>query len=359
MRKRLRKLRKWYMGGIQKMADQIAAPNNKKQELQLSDIAKALQLSTSTVSRAISGKGRIGDDTRRRVLDYIDACDYRPNSIARSLAKSCTYNLCVAMPKDSYQSELPFFQSALMGVCEQANASDYDVLVACVDNNDVSALKRMLTNKKVDGVILTRTQTEDPTLEYLKASGAPFVLIGSSTDAKVPCIDVDNRAASRALCAYMLRKGYKRFALFLGRCDNTVNAARREGLLDALRAACVPDERILKIDGLTGRQQIQQALTRARAAACDCILCGDDYIANRLLSAAERVGAKQIHVASCYHSVLLESCRPRIPAVEIDAHAMGKLAAQSLLLQIQERVKGEKRMTESYRILDESGSPIA
>ena len=324
--------------------------------LQLSDVAKDLELSASTVSRAISGKGRIGEETRQRVLDYIEKNNYRPNSIARSLAKSRTFNLCVALPKDSFQSELPFFQSALMGACEQANAEDYDVLVVSVDNGDIGALKRMLTNKKVDGVILTRAETDDQAADYLLESGFPFVLIGSSEDQRIPQIDVNNRAASRALCTQMLRKGCKRFALFMGNPNHTVNRARINGCLDALRAGGIAFEQIRRFDGLCSRQEIQAACQSMVGNEPDCIMCGDDYIASRLLALMDRAKDQpQIRVASCFHSVLLESFRPRVPAVEIDARVMGRLAAQALLMQIEEQSGGERRLVESYRILDEDG----
>ena len=66
----------------------------------ISDVAEALGVSKTTVSRAISGKGRIGAATRKRVLEYIQEHDYKPNVIARGLAQSKTFNICVVMPGD-------------------------------------------------------------------------------------------------------------------------------------------------------------------------------------------------------------------------------------------------------------------
>ena len=61
----------------------------------IADVAETLGVSKTTVSRAISGKGRISEATRQRVLNYIDEHDYKPNVIARGLAQSKTFNLCV------------------------------------------------------------------------------------------------------------------------------------------------------------------------------------------------------------------------------------------------------------------------
>ena len=81
----------------------------------ISDVAEALGVSKTTVSRAISGKGRIGEATRQKVLAYIEEHDYKPNVIARGLAQSKTFNLCVVMPEDYALVDLPFFQEVITG----------------------------------------------------------------------------------------------------------------------------------------------------------------------------------------------------------------------------------------------------
>ena len=70
-----------------------------KKDITIADVAEALGVSKTTVSRAISGKGRIGKETRKRVLEYIEEHDYKPNAIAKGLAQSKTYNICVVIMK--------------------------------------------------------------------------------------------------------------------------------------------------------------------------------------------------------------------------------------------------------------------
>lgn len=79
-----------------------------EKNITISDVAEALGVSKTTVSRAISGKGRIGEATRQKVLQYIDEHDYKPNVIAQSLAQSKTFNICVVMPGDYALVDLPF-----------------------------------------------------------------------------------------------------------------------------------------------------------------------------------------------------------------------------------------------------------
>ena len=77
----------------------------KKEKITIDDIAKELGCSKSTVSRALSGKGRIGDEMRKKVLSCCEKNGYKPNVIAASLAKSKTYNLGVVIPADELGPE--------------------------------------------------------------------------------------------------------------------------------------------------------------------------------------------------------------------------------------------------------------
>ena len=73
---------------------------SEKNNITIGDVADALGISKTTVSRAISGKGRIGEATRQRVLDYIRENNYKPNPMAKGLADQKTYNICWVVPGD-------------------------------------------------------------------------------------------------------------------------------------------------------------------------------------------------------------------------------------------------------------------
>ena len=79
----------------------------------IEDIARELGVSKTTVSRAISGKGRISQATRDRVRAFIKEHDYRPNVVAKGLAQRKTYNIALLMPKDYVATEFLFFKDLL------------------------------------------------------------------------------------------------------------------------------------------------------------------------------------------------------------------------------------------------------
>ena len=136
-----------------------------KKDITIADVAEALGVSKTTVSRAISGKGRIGKETRKRVLEYIEEHDYKPNAIAKGLAQSKTYNICVVMPRDYEVVDWNFFQRCLFGIQEMAETVGYDILLTMCQMNDISSLERIVANHKVDGVILMRTFLEDAQID--------------------------------------------------------------------------------------------------------------------------------------------------------------------------------------------------
>lgn len=142
----------------------------------LEDVANALGVSKSTVSRVLSGKGRISEETKKKVMQCVSEMNYQPNVIARSLAQSRTFNIGVVLPYEKDLGEIPFFQNCLMGICETLSSMDYDVVIAMGSANDASQLERIIRNRKVDGVILTRSVTGDPAAELLKKNDIPFEL---------------------------------------------------------------------------------------------------------------------------------------------------------------------------------------
>lgn len=207
--------------------------NEEKKNITIADVAEALGVSKTTVSRAISGKGRIGQETRDRVLKYIEEHDYKPNVIAKGLAQSKTYNLCVVMPGEYDVVDLTFFQECLFGIQEIAGIMEYDILLSICKNNDISSLERIISNRKVDGVILMRTFVEDRQIEYLQEKKVPFVTIGSSNYTGVIQIDHNHKSACKELTSIILMKGMKRIALIGGDENHVVTQSRLRGFREA------------------------------------------------------------------------------------------------------------------------------
>ena len=320
--------------------------------LTIADIADALGVSKTTVSRAISGKGRIGSETRERVLKYIDAHNYTPNVIAKSLAQNKTCNLAVVMPGDYELIDLPFFQNCIMGIQEIASSFDYDMLLTVCNNADVTKLERIVRNRKVDGVILLRSFMDDVQVEYLQEKNVPFVVTGSSNYKGVVQVDNDHRAACRELTSILLMKRMKKIALIGGNEEHVVTQSRLMGFKDAFADSGLAVDESLIYMNLDNPVLLDGKLDDIIKREVDCIVCMDDAICMEVLYKLRREGISvpdQIRVASFYNSSMLETHDPSITSLDFDAKELGMLVCRTLLDMI-EGQKVQKKTLLGYEV---------
>ena len=329
------------------------AEKNPKKDLTIADVAEALGVSKTTVSRAISGKGRIGRETRRRVLDYIEEHDYKPNVIAQGLAQSKTYNLCVAMPRNYEVVDWNFFQACLFGIQEMAESAGYDILMTTCRMNDISSLERIIANHKVDGVVLMRTFLEDAQLAYLQQKKIPFVTTGSTDYSDVVQIDHDHRSACRELTSYLLMRGFGRIALVGEDEGYVVTRSRLEGFREAYEEQGISLDESLLFLNPDNRTQVEKTVGEILERGVDCILCMDDADTSRVLRALRERKVRvpgDVRVASFYNSTILDDHVPSITSLSFDAKEVGMVACK-LLLQLIEGLEVPMKTLLPYEVV--------
>lgn len=308
--------------------------NEEKKNITIADVAEALGVSKTTVSRAISGKGRIGKETRDRVLQYIEEHDYKPNVIAKGLAQSKTYNLCVVMPGDYDVVDLTFFQECLFGIQEIAGIMEYDILLSICKTNDISSLERIISNRKVDGVILMRTFVEDAQIEYLQSKNVPFVTIGSSNYKGVIQVDHNHKSACKELTSIILMKGMKKIALVGGDENHVVTQSRLRGFREAYEKMGETIDPSMLFLNLDNNVMIDKIVEEILERKTECILCMDDAVCSRVLKKLREKHIsvpKDIRVASFYNSSVLENNVPSITSLSFDAKELGMVACKTVL----------------------------
>jgi DNA-binding LacI/PurR family transcriptional regulator len=309
---------------------------NKK--ITIADVALALNVSKTTVSRAISGKGRISEDTRRRVIEYIEENDYKPNVIAKGLAVNKTFNIALVIPGDCNLVDMPFFQNSMQGICEEASLNDYDVMLVTTAGNNFSNLERMISNNKVDGVILSRSMVKDNAADFLKERNIPFVLMGTSKDGGILQVDNDNKSGCCELVCRMLKSGVRRIGLIGGNRNYVVNRTRRQGYIEAYRVCKRELEESLVFEDCDKSDRIEQAVNKLIEAGTESIVCMDDAICAAVLQMLARRGIpvpEKMQVASFYDSSLLKNSKPAITSLLFDDKALGALTCRVLLKYIQ------------------------
>src|SRR5919202_3362675 len=142
--------------------------------MNIGEIAKRAGVSRSTVSYALSGKRPVSAETRRRIHEVIAELDYRPNAAARALKEGRTRTLGLVIPPAAIRltaMQLGFVAS----VVEAAARADLDVLLSPSGGDHDRSFERIVSGRRVDGVLLMEILLEDPRFERLRSAGLPFV----------------------------------------------------------------------------------------------------------------------------------------------------------------------------------------
>lgn len=323
----------------------------------IDDIARELGVSKTTVSRAISGKGRIGQTTREKVLSFIEEHDYRPNVMAKGLAQRKTFNLALLLPKDYAITEFPFFKDCMQGICEMASSHDYDVIISMIDGDDLSQLQRLEANRKVDGMILSRAVEHSKAQDYLKNCKEPFVVIGPEEDTQIAYVDNKNQEASEELAGIMLMKGVQKLALLGGNQSFSVTKSRYQGYVQAHEKLGKQVHTELIFMDCENQLKVSGAVRQILEAGADGILCMDDAICTMCIGSLreEKVQIPSgIRVASLYDSKSLEYNNPPITSVKFDTVRLGKLAAGKLLKMLGEELQEDMQPLNYQVVLRES-----
>lgn len=324
-----------------------------RQNINIGDIASALGVSKTTVSRAISGKGRISDATRNRVKSYIEEHNYRPNVMARGLANHKTYNIALILPAEFAGFEQPFSRESLSGVCQTAVKCDYDVVITIMQPNDLAPVKRIIENKKVDGCVLFQAMENDTVISYLKSAGVPFVLMGSCDDPEVVQVDNAQMEACQELTTILLRQGVGKIAILCGNMANQVNKNRYEGFVKACRNLHCKLDSDLIFTGLDNDILVERATADAIGMGAECLICADDVIcagALRKIEKTEYCIPEDVKVASFYDNRNLRDYQISVTAIHFDAEELGSVACRVLLDMLDNR--GMENKTElGYQVV--------
>lgn len=323
----------------------------------IEDIARELGISKTTVSRALSGKGRIGRDTVERVQTFAEQHGYRPNVIAKGLAQNKTYNLGLVIPLEYIEFDIAFFKECMDGICEEASKYDYDVVISIMKDTGLQQIHRLVRNHKVDGMILTRTVVNSGVVKFLKENGVPFVVIGPVHDSDVVSVDNPNREASCELTGFLLMKGFRRLALVGGNSQHYVTESRRDGFLDAHHERGVYVRNSLVFMGVEDYRGALWAVEQILEVGADAVICMDDSICNLVLGCLREKRVEvpaMLRLASMYDSRLMERNYPPVTSIHFDTKELGRSACIKMLRMLGESVDRERFSLNYQLILRES-----
>ncbi len=309
------------------------------------DLADAVGLSISTVSRALNGYDDVNDLTRRRVEDAAREIGYSANYAATSLRSSRTSIITYLASRPWTKFVDPLHLSLLEGLemVLQARGYDLHVVMARGFDNELQILKRLVEQGRCDGVLLGRTKPHDERIDYLVDGGFPFVSLGRTRRDDHDWIDRDHYAIGRDATRRLLDLGHERIAVLSTPRRFAFSNAAIRGYRAALRQAGAPHDPSLERESsqtFSGEMVLAEMLAEGQRPTA--LVCGNDAIAMSAMDGMRRQGlrpGRDIAVIGCDDTPIAAYYDPPLTTFAQDIDKAGARMARMLISRLEGRKK--------------------
>ncbi|RZK50577.1 MAG: LacI family transcriptional regulator [Pedobacter sp.] len=325
----------------------------------IKDIAKALGLSTSTVSRALRDTHEISAATKKIVLEYAKEIGYQPNPIALSLKerRSKSIGVVVSEVANSY------FSQAINGIESIAYDRGYHVIISQTHESferEVSNVQH-LASRSVDGLLVSlSSQTTDIShLKHLHERGLPIVFFDRVADEiDTHKVIANNQQGAFDATEHLIKSGYKRIAHLTSSSHLSISIERLAGYQAALKAHNItPNPAYVKFCPHGGMlyEETENAIKELLALTekPDAIFIAGDRLSTGCLSVFKNLNVavpSDMAIAGFSNSDVLDLFNPSITSIRQPAFEIGQLATQMLLQLIEAKypvVDFEKKVLET------------
>ena len=310
------------------------------------DVARRARVSAATVSAVVNDSAYVSPLLRARVEEAVGELDYRPNSVARSLAQQRTRIIGMV----ALNIANPFWPAVVRGVEDAVRARGYELLLA---NSDDDAGKeaqdlRLFLAKRVDGILLTKACGRLPADLHaqLEASGVPVVqLMRLGTGLRSDVVTVDEEGGAYEAVTHLLRLGYTRIGMLNG--PNVSTSRRRlagyKQALESHRRKIDQDLVVASDFRVEAGYESGIALLRRRPDAV--------FVANYLMAVGFMQALRQyqlrcpedIGLVTCDDHPWLDAFSPRLTTINLPKYEIGRRAADLLLEALQPAAAAPKR----------------
>lgn len=294
-------------------------------------------VSRTTVHRALSGGGRIHPDTKEMILRIAKENDYRPDFLARGLArgKTGTIGIVVLDVKNRYFSQM----LSVIGAEVEERGYCMNIMLHNDDRNREREQMMRLASYRMDGIILSSVNEGEEYRDFLKSLHVPIVSVDNRIADGIPFIGIDQRAAMCAAARCVIGRGYRRVVYVCpsfresSALNRFVHRERIEGFQDALKEFPQVDSEFL-LDW-TGMEQIPERYpTDPRMA----FLCAADSFALEIMKLQKRAGREPVRdfgIMGFDNIDMLDYISPRLSTVSNSVSAVAVTAAETLFQMIE------------------------
>ena len=305
------------------------------------DVAEKAGVSIKTVSRVVNKQGEISEETRRRVLQTIEALGYRPSLVARALVTqhSCTIGLVMADISN------PFFPEVARGVLDRAQQAEYNVFLCNTGGNLQQELQTLesLADHGVDGIIIIPSYDSAQNLRTFVKTFQPLVLVNYQFEHPgVSQIIVNNEQGAKLAVDYLVDKGHQKIGMLSGVQNPSSNRVRRIlGYRQAMKhhGLAIADDWIVPTRDSTvecGHESTHRLLSKHPEITA--VFAYNDLLAIGALKACQELGRDvpdDCAIIGFDDTHLATIVNPTLTSVRVDKYNLGYQAMNQLLTMLQ------------------------
>jgi LacI family transcriptional regulator len=292
----------------------------------IKDVAQRAKVSVTAASYALNGTGSLKAATRKRVLAAAEELNYHPNAFARHLKKRKTLTLGVFITRFGGS----FYEDILEGIHEAALKTDYELIV-CPESR---SLRKILTQRQVDGAIVFDSKVESGTLTRLASKHFPIVVLDRSLDVDYlfPVL-LDNQQGTRQAFRHLYEQGARKLAYVAGAADSFDNLERMQAFMDEA------GQHQVAVRGYSGNFTEASGGEAARQILAegdrpDAVFCANDQMAIGFIKAMQAQGVRapeDIAVVGFDDILIAQYMRPSLSTVGAPRGLWGARAATQLI----------------------------
>jgi LacI family transcriptional regulator len=333
------------------------------QPITIKDIAKALGLSTSTVSRALTDRYEISAETKKLVLEYAEKIGYQPNPIAQSLKERRSHSIGVVVCEVANN----YFSQAINGIESIAYDRGYHVIITQTHESfdrEVVNIQHM-ASRGVDGLLISlSSETQDLShIKYLHEKGLPIVFFDRvANEIDTHKVIANNYQAAFDTTEHLIKSGSRKIAHLTNSPNLSITTERLDGFKAALEKHNVPfNPAYLKNCEHGGmiQDEVEVAVTELLALADrpDAIFIASDRLSSGCLTSLKKHSIKipaDIAIAGFTNSDVAELFDPALTTVRQPAFKIGQIATQMLIQLIESKhpvTEFETRMLDAELII--------
>jgi LacI family transcriptional regulator len=332
------------------------------------DIAKKVNRSITTVSRALHDYDDVSPETKELVRAAAKEMGYVANKQAQLLRQQHTDTIGFILPTFGPRFSDPFFSEFLAGIGNAAAEHDYDLLVSTCPpgEHEMDTYEKFVQSQRVDGFIIVRTRVNDERILYLDSIGFPFVAFGRVPGLEhIPYIDENSEHGMRLIVDHLVKLGHRKFACIAPSLNMTFANHRIKGLKEGLTSHGIQMSPNCVLTGdLTEKGGYERTLELlSRPERPTAIVACNDLMAIGAIRAIQDFGltvGREISVTGFDDIPISEYVQPSLTTVSQPIYQIGRSACDMLidLLNGKEMDKRQILLEPALMVRNSTGIPL-